>query len=110
MTDTDTGPDAVRYDPVTKPGVANLLEILGAIQGRPAEDVAGDYTQYGPLKADLAGAVVATLAPIQAAYRGWAEDPGAVAKVLRHGAERADEVARRTLRRAGDAVGLVAPG
>jgi tryptophanyl-tRNA synthetase len=110
VTDTDTGPGAVRYDPATKPGVANLLEILGAIQGRPPADVARDYTQYGPLKADLAGAVVATLAPIQAAYRGWAEDPGAVAKVLRHGAERADEVARRTLRRAGDAVGLVAPG
>ena len=90
--------------------MANLLEILGAIQGRPPADVARDYIQYGPLKADLAGAVVATLAPIQAAYRGWAEDPGAVAKVLRHGAERADEVARRTLRRAGDAVGLVAPG
>ncbi|MBV9660483.1 MAG: tryptophan--tRNA ligase [Acidimicrobiales bacterium] len=25
VTDTDDGPDAVRYDPVTKPGVANLL-------------------------------------------------------------------------------------
>ena len=99
VTDTDSGPDAVRYDPVTKPGVSNLLEILAAVQGRRPEDVAGDYTQYGPLKADLAAAVVAALEPIQAAYRQWAEDPGAVAKVLRTGAERADEVARVTLRR-----------
>ena len=78
-------------------------------QGRRPEEVAGYYTQYGPLKADLAAAVVATVEPIQAAYRQWADDPGAVAKVLRTGAERADEVARGTLRRAYDAVGLVPP-
>ncbi len=109
VTDTDTGPDAVRYDPVAKPGVANLLEILAAIQGRRPEDVAAGYSQYGPLKADLAGAVIATVEPIRAAYRTWADDPGAVAKVLREGAVHADEVARATLRRASDAIGLVAP-
>src|ERR687889_1609406 len=27
VTDSDTGPDAVRHDPSTKPGVANLLDI-----------------------------------------------------------------------------------
>ena len=109
VTDTDSGSDAVRYDPVNKPGVSSLLEILGAVQGRRPEEVAAGYTQYGPLKADLAAAVIATVEPIQAAYRRWADDPGAVAKVLRTGAERADEVARATLRRAYDAVGLVAP-
>jgi tryptophanyl-tRNA synthetase len=109
VTDTETGPDAVRFDPVAKPGVANLLEILAAIQGRRPEEVAGDYTQYGPLKADLAAAVVATVEPIRAAYRTWAEDPGAVAKVLREGALHASEVAQATLRRASDAIGLVAP-
>ena len=109
VTDTDTGPDAVRYDPVAKPGVANLLGILAAIQGRRPEEVAGDYTQYGPLKADLAAAVVATVEPIRAAYTTWADDPGTVAKVLREGAERADAVAQATLRRASDAIGLVAP-
>jgi tryptophanyl-tRNA synthetase len=109
VTDPDTGPDAVRYDPVAKPGVSNLLEILAAVQGGRPEEVAGAYTQYGPLKADVAAAIIAAVEPIQAAYRAWAADPGAVAKVLRRGAERADEVARVTLRRASDAVGLVAP-
>jgi tryptophanyl-tRNA synthetase len=109
VTDTDTGPDAVRYDPVAKPGVANLLGILAAIQGRRPEEVAADYSQYGPLKADLAAAVVATVEPIRAAYHTWAEDPGAVTKVLREGAAHADRVAQATLRRASDAIGLVAP-
>ncbi len=109
VTDTDTGPDAVRYDPVAKPGVANLLAILAAIQGRRPEEVAADYSQYGPLKADLAAAVIAAVEPIRAAYRNWADDPGAVAKVLREGAVHAGEVAEATLRRASDAIGLVAP-
>jgi tryptophanyl-tRNA synthetase len=110
VTDADDGPDAVRYDPSAKPGVSNLLEILGAMQGRRPEEVAGEYTRYGPLKADLAAAIIATLDPIQAAYREWAEDADAVPKVLRAGAERAEAVARVTLRRACDAMGLVAPG
>ncbi len=110
VTDTDTGPDSVRYDPVAKPGVANLLEILAAIQGRSPQDVACEYTQYGPLKADVVKAVLEVVDPIQAAYRRWSEDPAAVAKVLRLGAERADSVARASLRRASDAMGLVPPG
>jgi tryptophanyl-tRNA synthetase len=109
VTDTDTGSDAVRYDPAAKPGVANLLELLAAVQGRRPEDVAGEYTRYGALKADVAAAVVSVVEPIQAEYRRWTEDPGAVPKVLQAGAERADAVARETLRRAYDAVGLVAP-
>jgi tryptophanyl-tRNA synthetase len=110
VTDTDDGPGAVRYDPVAKPGVSNLLEILGAVQGRRPSDVAGDYTQYGPLKTDLAAAIISVLEPIQRSFLEWTSDPAAVTKVLRDGAERADEVARRTLARAYDAIGLVAPG
>jgi tryptophanyl-tRNA synthetase len=110
VTDADDGPDAVRYDPVTKPGVSNLLELLATIQGRRPIDVAGEYTRYGPLKADLAAAVVSVVEPIQASYREWASDPGVVAKVLKSGAERADSIARGTLARASERMGLVAPG
>ena len=109
VTDTDDGPDAVRYDPVAKPGVSNLVEILASVQGRRPQDVAGDYTRYGPLKADLAAALISVVEPIQAAYLKWTQDPSAVTSVLRAGAERADQVARVTLARASDAVGLVRP-
>ena len=109
VTDADDGPGAVRYDPVAKPGVSNLLELLATIEGRRPEEVAGDYTRYGPLKADVAAAVIAVLEPIQESYRSWARDADAVAQVLRAGAKRADEVAQATLARAYDAVGLVRP-
>jgi len=110
VTDTDDGPGSVRYDPQSKPGVSNLLELLATIQGRSPQDVAGDYTQYGPLKADVAKAVLSEIEPIQEAYSRWSADPATVTDVLREGASKADGLARRTLARAYDAIGLLAPG
>ncbi len=107
VTDTDDSADAVRYNPSAKPGVSNLLELLATIEGVRPEDVAGRYTRYGPLKADLAGAVIGLLEPIQQRYRELAADPGHVAEVLRDGAARADKIASATLQRAYDAVGLL---
>lgn len=109
VTDTDDGPDAVRYDPVTKPGVSNLLELMATIEGSRPEDVAGRYIRYGPLKTDLAAAVVALVEPIQRRYRELSADPDHVAEVLRAGAERAGKIASATLQRAYDAVGLLPP-
>ena len=42
----------VRYDPVAKPGVSNLLEILGAATDQAPAELAKGYTQYGLLKSD----------------------------------------------------------
>ena len=77
VTDTD---NEVRYDPATKPGVSNLLSILAASTGRTPEECAEQYTQYGPLKADTADAVVALLEPIQARYRELEADPAATTR------------------------------
>ena len=80
VTDTET---EVRYDPVAKPGVSNLLSILAAATGRTPDECAGGYSQYGPLKADTAAAVVELLAPVQQRYaravggsRGRRRHPG----------------------------------
>ncbi|HET6964827.1 MAG TPA: tryptophan--tRNA ligase [Acidimicrobiales bacterium] len=107
VTDTDDSDDPVRYDPDGKPGVSNLLELLATIEGVRPEDVAGRYTRYGPLKADLAAAVLSVLEPIQARYRELAADPQHVTSVLEAGAERARKVSAATLQRAYDAVGLL---
>ena len=40
VTDSDTGPDAVRYDVAAKPGVSSLLDILAAATGSAPEKVA----------------------------------------------------------------------
>jgi tryptophanyl-tRNA synthetase len=103
---TDSGTDVV-FDREHKPGVSNLLEILGAATGRRPADVAGGYTQYGPLKADTGEAVVELLRPIQQRYRELLADRAELASLLAKGADKARAVASKTLERAYSAIGLL---
>jgi tryptophanyl-tRNA synthetase len=103
---TDAGGE-VRYDVQEKPGVSNLLSILGAATGRTPQELAAGYAQYGPLKADTADAVVELLRPVQERYRELAADPGATDAILRKGARKAEQVAAATLSRAQLAIGLL---
>ncbi len=105
---TDTGREII-FDQANKPGVSNLLTILAASTGRTVEEVAGGYTQYGPLKADTADAVVELLAPVRARYRELEAGKETVA-VLEAGADRARAVASVTVSQAKEAVGLLASG
>ncbi len=104
VTDSDS---EVRYDIAAKPGVSGLLDVLAAATGRHPVDVAADYTQYGPLKADAGEAVVALLEPVQARYHELMADQGELARLLRHGAGRARAVSSVTLDRAQNAVGML---
>ncbi len=103
---TDAGSE-VAFDPENQPGVANLLAILAAATGRRPTDVAGGYSQYGPLKADTADAVIELVRPVRERYEALAGDPEEVRSTLRRGAEKAEAVAGATLARARDAVGLL---
>src|SRR5262245_11058387 len=96
----------VRYDPETKPGVSNLLAILGAATGQDPAALAGRYEQYGPLKADTAEAVIELLRPVQARFAELAADPGETARILALGADKARKTAGATLARAHDRLGL----
>ena len=98
-----TGTD---YDP-TQPGAANLLSILAACTGASSADLAAKYSQYGPLKTDVADALVALLEPIQQRYKELSDDPSTVAKILERGAEKAQSVASVTLARARTNIGLL---
>lgn len=106
VTDND---GEVRFDVEAKPGVSNLLSILAAVTGRQPQDVAADYQQYGPLKADTAAAVVERLAPIQARFRELEADPGETLRLLRVGADKARADAAATLERAKRNLGLLPP-
>jgi tryptophanyl-tRNA synthetase len=104
VTDSDA---QVVYDRATKPGVANLLEILATATNSTPERVADGYSQYGPLKADTGAAVVAMLSPIRQRYQELMADRGELARLIRLGDERAEAVATRTLSRVHQAIGLL---
>ncbi len=107
VTDSD---NEVRYEPETKPGVANLLDMLAAATGEPPERLADRYEQYGPLKADTAEAVCDLLSPIQERFRALEADPGQTSALLTAGARKAADIAGPVLDRARRNIGLLAPG
>ncbi|MEU1705969.1 tryptophan--tRNA ligase [Streptomyces sp. NPDC005706] len=103
---TDSGRD-VEYDREARPGVANLLEILGACTGGDPQALAADYDSYGALKKDTAEAVVEVLRPVRERHRELCADPSYMEGVLRRGAEKARAMARPTVDAAYRAIGLV---
>ena len=107
---TDTGTE-IRYDPQTKPGVSNLLSILGAVTDRSPDQAAAalDGQGYGSLKVAAADAVVEFAAPVAKRTREFLADPGEVDRILVRGAQRANEVASQTLAEVYAKVGLLAP-
>src|SRR4051794_5784244 len=98
---------SVRYDPEHKPGVSNLLTILAVSTGRDPEKLADEYTEYGPLKRDTAFALIEFLRPVRERYDELAKDPGETERILKLGAEKAQQVAGATLARAKEAIGLL---
>ncbi|MGI8521802.1 MAG: tryptophan--tRNA ligase [Nocardioides sp.] len=101
VTDSDTGPTAVRSSVADKPGVTNLLDILAACGGSAA-----DITTYGALKAAVTDAVVAVLEPVQQRYRDLAADPAYVAGVFASGSARCRELTAPVVAATEAAMGL----
>ncbi len=104
VTDSD---GEVRFDPVAKPGVSNLLSILGACTGIEPAALADDYTQYGPLKSATAEAVVELLRPIQERMAELKADPAGTSELLRIGADKARTVAATVTERARTNIGML---
>jgi len=104
VTDTD---NEVRFDWESKPGLSNLLEIYSSFSGDSPQDIAGRYTRYGDLKADLAALVIESLAPIQRRYHELLTDPGELQAIALRGSLKAAEVAGPVYHRAARAMGLV---
>ncbi|KAA9162399.1 tryptophan--tRNA ligase [Amycolatopsis acidicola] len=88
VTDGETVP---AYEPETRPGVSNLLEILAACTGTTPKEVATRYSSYGRLKDATADAVIETLRPIRERTIELLSDPGELARIRKAGAARAAE-------------------
>jgi len=105
---TDTGTE-VAYDPVNKPGVSNLLEILAAATDVSVDELAGRFSSYSELKGAVSEALVELLRPVRERHADLSAEPGYVASVLALGAAKAREVAAPTLDKAMRVAGLLAP-
>ena len=109
VTDSD---GEVRFDPVTKPGVANLLTIHASLTGGTPAQSAAEFAGggYGPLKSAVAEVVVAFVEPLQARVAELMADPAELDRMMSHGAVRAAALAAPTLSDAYDRIGFVRGG
>lgn len=84
-----------------KPGVSNLLNIYSSFSNDSAETIAGRYDGkgYGDLKSDLAELVISELSPVQERYNELMKDKEYLESVLKEGAENAQKLAFKTLRK-----------
>jgi tryptophanyl-tRNA synthetase len=107
---TDTGTE-VRYDPVNKPGISNLLVIHSALTGTTVPELEEKFAGqlYGALKTELAGIVADWVTPFRARTQEFLADPAELDAVLAKGAAKAREVAAGTLATAYDRVGFLPP-
>ncbi len=107
---TDTGREVV-FDAENKAGVSNLLTIYSALTERPIPDLEAAYEGkgYGDLKKDLAEVLIEWVTPIQARVQSYLDDVAELDKVLAVGAERAREVASKTLAKVYERIGFLPP-
>ncbi|MEU6580921.1 tryptophan--tRNA ligase [Nocardia sp. NPDC046763] len=107
VTDTER---EIRYDPETKAGVSNLLVILSSLTDTPIVTLEQDYAGkgYGDLKSDTADALIEFVTPLRAKVQEYMSDQGELDRILAAGAERAREVAGKTLAQVYDRVGFLA--
>jgi tryptophanyl-tRNA synthetase len=105
---TDSGRE-VTFDEQNKPGVSNLLTIYSALTGKTIVDLVAEYDGrgYGDLKKDLGAVVEDFVTPFRERTFELLDDVAELDAVLAEGAERAGDVARKTLADAYDRVGFV---
>ena len=104
---TDSGSE-VKYDPENKPGISNLLTIYSAMKDISIEEAEERFkeSRYGDFKKAVADAVIEELEPFQNRYKEIVANKS-YEQVLRDGAVKAKKMAKATLDRVQQAVGLL---
>ncbi len=108
VTDSDTK-DCVRYRPAEKPGVANLMQIYSSVTGKSFETIETEFEGmgYGAFKPAVGEAVAEQLRPIREETERLLADKSYLETVYREGAQRAQAVANKTLRKVYKKIGFV---
>ena len=107
VTDSDME-NCVRYDKENKPGVANLMNIYGAVTGKSFEEIEKEFAGqgYGVFKPAVGEAVVEALTPIREEAKRLIGDKAYLENVYKEGAEKASYIANKTLRKVYKKVGF----
>ena len=109
VTDND---GEIRYDKENKPGVSNLLVIQSALGDKSIDELVEGYQQagsgYGDLKKDTAEVLESFCTPLRQRYDEYMADPAELNRILANGADRAREIAAKTIEQVYERVGFLA--
>jgi tryptophanyl-tRNA synthetase len=102
---TDSGTE-IRFDE-SRPAINNLLTIYHLLTDKSAAEIESHFSGHGyaKLKSDLADVTIEFLKPIQERVRGIDDDK--LDAILEQGAEKAEAIARATLKHAKQNMGLI---
>ena len=97
----------IRFDPENKPGVSNLLSIYSALSGKSIENITADFAGcgYGDFKKELVEVTKEALLPIKKNFNDIRETEE-LKNILRAGAEKANTIAEKTIKRVKNNFGL----
>lgn len=97
----------VRFDKENKPGISNLLSIYSILGNKsiPELEAMYDGKGYGDFKGEMAEVVSGFFKPIQEKYNHLMES-SELDEILDRGAEKANQVASKTLKKMENAMGL----
>lgn len=106
VTDADR---EIRFDRGAKPGVSNLLTLHSTFSGTSVADLEAQFEGkgYGDLKKEVAEVVTAEFAPVRERSLELLDDPAELDRMLSKNAERANEMAQKTLDRVYDRIGFL---
>ena len=99
----------VKYDKENKPGVSNLMEIYGIIEGKTNEEIEKEFEgqNYGTFKQRVAEAIIKELKPFHEKYNEIIQNPEYLEAICKKGAEKAQKIASKTLRNVYDKIGII---
>lgn len=92
-----------------QPGVSNLMTILSCITGMSLEQIEAKYSGkgYAQFKLDVAEAIISELEPIQNRVKNLLENKSELEDIYTKGAEKANYVANKTLRKMQKKIGFI---
>lgn len=101
--------NVVRFDPENKPGISNLMCIYGAITGKNEKEIEEEFSGlgYGAFKTAVGEKVVEKLKPVQEKYKELLENPKYLEEIYTRGAEKARELASKTLEEVKSKIGIL---
>ena len=89
------------YDPINRPGVANLIEIHMCVTDMTEDEIVEESyllaEDTGMYKLRMAALVADKLAPIRAKVLALRKDPGTLEDILHEGAKKASDIAESTM-------------